>query len=231
MCGRFNIISDPLTQLILEITGQTFPIETFYNIAPTETVQVLRRADGEWSLDPMRWWLVPWWSDGPSNRYSMFNAKSETLTRSRAFSEAYDRRRCVVPASSYYEWEKDAKGQRIPYMITPVGQDGFAFAGLWERWRNSETVIESCTIVTTAAPTGMDTLHSRMPVHLSLSEISGWLDTGTSQEDLRALMASQVRYPLAITPVSTFVNNARNKEPRCIEPIGETRIVSSESPV
>ena len=229
MCGRFNIISDPLTQLILEITGQTFHVETFYNIAPTETVEVLRLGDGGWSLTPMRWWLVPWWSDGPSNKYSMFNAKSETLTRSRAFAEAYEQRRCVVPASSYYEWQKDEQGKRVPYMITPVGQDGFAFAGLWEHWRDRETVIEPCTIVTTAAPSGMDFLHSRIPVHLSLSEISGWLDIDTPKDELRELMSSQVRYPLAITPVSTFVNNARNKDPRCIEPTGETRIVSSET--
>ena len=228
MCGRFNIISDPLTQLIMEITGQIFPVETVYNVAPTETVNVLRNTEGGWSLTPMRWWLVPWWSDGPSNKYSMFNAKSETLTRSRAFSEAYEKRRCVIPASSYYEWQEDEQGQRVPYLIAPIGQNGSAFAGLWERWRDHEQLVESFTIVTMAAPTGMDSLHHRIPVHLSLSEISVWIDVNTSKTDLGQLMASQVRYPLAITPVSTFVNNARNKDPRCIEPLGETRIVSAD---
>ena len=119
----------------MEITGQIFPVETVYNVAPTETVNVLRNTEGGWSLTPMRWWLVPWWSDGPSNKYSMFNAKSETLTRSRAFSDAYEKRRCVIPASSYYEWQEDEQGQRGPYLIAPIGQM-VLFAGLWECWRS-----------------------------------------------------------------------------------------------
>jgi putative SOS response-associated peptidase YedK len=224
VCGRFNIISDPLNRLILEITGQGFEVETQYNIAPTEDVPVLLLAEDGWSLRPMRWWLVPWWSDAPSTKYTMFNAKSETLTRSRAFREPFERRRCIVPASGYYEWQKDGK-LRVPSYIMPEGQDGFAFAGLWDRWRSNERVVESCTIITTAALGEMQEIHSRVPVHLTSEEARRWVNGATEKAELESMLVPGMRFPLSITPVSTYVNNARNKEARCIEPLGDIRII------
>ena len=130
MCGRFNIISDPMTQLIMDIIGGDFDpialgldkIETRYNIAPTEQVSViLKTAEGEWALRDMRWWLVPGWVNEPSTKYSMFNAKSETLSKSRAFKTSFQRRRCIVPVSGYYEWQKNGN-VKLPYYIRPEQQ-------------------------------------------------------------------------------------------------------------
>ncbi|HKI73872.1 MAG TPA: SOS response-associated peptidase [Pseudomonadales bacterium] len=222
MCGRFNVTSDPLNQLIVEITGRGFVIETKYNLAPTEQVPVLfKHSDGEWDVHEMRWWLVPYWADAPSNKYSMFNAKSETLHKSRAFREPFKRRRCIVPATGYYEWRTE-NGRKLPLYITPEDGNGFAFAGLWDRWKGPEQTIESCTVVTTAASNSMSRIHNRMPVCLSVSEAQTWMDPDADETTLKQLFAPIIRMPIAVTPVSTFVNNARNKDERCVEPLGES---------
>lgn len=226
MCGRFNIIDDPLTALLMEITGQSFSIETRFNIAPTEQIPVLvKTEENEWTLREMRWWLVPYWSKEPTTKYSMFNAKSETLTKSSAFREPFKKRRCIIPAAGYYEWKKEG-GIKVPYYITPESGTGFAFAGLWDRWRRDDRVIESCTIVTAAAPRSMKGIHHRIPVHLATDETSGWVDNEASSDDLKKLLAPEIRFPLSVTPMSTYVNNARNKDDRCIEPLGDTVTVA-----
>ena len=228
MCGRFNIISDPLTQLIMEIVnGQLgpFELETQYNIAPTEPVPVLLKTEaGIWDLREMRWWLVPFWADKPSTKYTMFNAKSETLSKSRAFREPFQRRRCIIPASGYYEWSRQGN-IKVPNHIQPQEENGFAFAGLWDRWRRDDQVIESCTIITGAAPDSMKDVHGRIPIHLSRDEIQSWLNPDSSSQALAELLVPALRMPLSITPVSSYVGNSRNKDERCIEPLGETRIV------
>ena len=136
MCGRFNIIDDPLTQLLIEITGGgSWQISTQYNVAPTQQVPVLTRSETDpWQLREMRWWLVPFWAKEPTTKYSTFNAKSETLASSRAYKEPFARRRCIIPASGYYEWRKEGN-LKLPFYMQPLDEPGFAFAGLWDRWR------------------------------------------------------------------------------------------------
>lgn len=228
MSGRFNVTSDPLNQLIVEITGRGFVVETRFNIAPTEQVPVLvkNRAD-EWHLRDMRWWLVPWFSAGPSTKYSMFNAKSETLTRSRAFRDPFARRRCIVPATGYYEWRLEGT-IKVPYYITPESGTGFAFAGLWDRWQKGDDTVESCTIITGAAPEAMKAIHDRIPVNLDTDAVHTWMSIDTDKDTLVSLLAPAVtglRTPLVVTPVSTYVNNARHKDARVIEPIAEATVL------
>jgi len=229
VCGRFNIISDPLTQFIMDIVNgelNGINIETRYNIAPTEQVPVLLQTTGStWDLREMRWWLVPFWADGPSTKYTMFNAKSETLSKSHAFSEPFQRRRCIIPASGYYEWTREG-GIKVPHHIQPAADAGFAFAGLWDRWRSDESMLESCTIITGAAPENMQETHARVPIHLSREEIPRWLDPGATRESLVKLLNPSLRMPLSVTPLSSYVGNARNKDERCIEPLGESRVIS-----
>jgi putative SOS response-associated peptidase YedK len=220
MCGRFNIIDDPFARLLMEITGQQFSIETRFNIAPTEQIPVLVKNESkDWALREMRWWLVPYWSKEPTTKYSMFNARSETLTKSSAFREPFRKRRCIIPASGYYEWRK-VGGSKAPCYIEPDDETGFAFAGLWDRWRGDDRVIESCTIVTAAAPESMKSIHSRIPVHLSREQIDEWLDPDRSSVELMQLLAPEIRFPLSVTPVSNYVNNTRNRDERCIERLG-----------
>lgn len=224
MCGRFNVTSDPVGQLILEITGRGFVIEPRLNIAPTEDVPVILPTDDGWDVRDMRWWLVPYWSDGPSNKYAMFNARYESLEKSRAFKEPFARRRCIIPASGYYEWRKEGN-QKVPFYMTPVDGSAFAFAGLWDRWRRDDQVIESCTIITTDATESMRPIHNRMPVQLSKEEITMWADAEADPATLKQLMQPALKDPVRVTPVSTMVNNARNKDERCVEPIGDDSII------
>ena len=225
MCGRFNIIDDPFTQLVMEIAGISYSEGTRYNIAPTEQIPVLVNSGGEeWLLHDMRWWLVPAWAKEPSTKYSMFNARSETLSKSSAFRGPFKNQRCIIPVSGYYEWKKEG-GVKVPYYIEPKAESGFAFAGLWDRWEKGGEVIESCTIVTAAAPESMSGIHHRIPVHLTHEQIKLWVSTESTSSDLKELLYPDIRYPLRITPVSTHVNNARNKDDRCIEPIADRLVI------
>ena len=229
MCGRFNIISDPFTQLIMDIVNGElnildagFDLQTRYNIAPTENIPVLlKTADGEWDMRDMRWWLVPAWASEPSVKYSMFNAKSETLSKSRAFQGPFKRSRCIIPASGYYEWTNEG-GVKLPHLIEPENGHGFAFAGLWDRWQRDGKIIESCTVITGAAPNSMAQLHKRIPIHLNSSEIATWLDVGATSATLLEVLSPRLRSPLLITPLSSYVGNSRHKDARCIEPLGDS---------
>ncbi len=220
MCGRFNVTSDPLTQLLLELVGLEHPGPDNYNAAPTEQIVVLRLDDdGNPELAPMRWWLTPFWTKTPSTRYSMFNAKSETAHKSPAFREPLRKRRCVVPVSGFYEWVRE-NNQKLPYYITPHDTRGLLLAGLWDRWTNRDSgeIIESFAVLTAPAAESMVFIHNRQPVMLSMADAHRWLDP--QGEDPSALLDSRIPMTLDAIPVSTHVNNARHKDDRCVQPIG-----------
>lgn len=222
MCGRFNVTSSPLSDILLELVGLRHPGPDNYNTAPTETVTVLRLDEaGEPELVPMRWWLTPYWSKEVSTRYSMFNAKSETIAKSAAFKEPYKKRRCVVPITGFYEWARQ-NNQKLPYFLTPHEASGMLLAGIWDRWRNRDSgeVVESFAVLTCAAHPQLEFVHKRQPVMLSLGDAHRWLDSGTPPDELQTLCDSSLPVALDAIPVSTYVNNARNKDARCTEPIG-----------
>jgi putative SOS response-associated peptidase YedK len=195
-----------------------------YNIAPTQDVAVIR-ADGAGrrTATMMRWGLVPSWSKAMTSGPPMINARSETLAEKPAFRSALRSRRCLVPADGFYEWQltpSGGKGKKQPYYIhRPDGQP-FAFAGLWESWKNPESqlAIESCTIVTTAANAALSNLHDRMPVVLAPADYSLWLDPHVHEpEKLQHVLAPCGDDELVAEPVSTHVNRAANDDARCIE--------------
>ncbi|MFV2089538.1 MAG: SOS response-associated peptidase [Pseudomonadales bacterium] len=234
MCGRFNVTADPLTVLLMELVGLPHPGPDNYNAAPTESIVVLRSGeDGQPELVPMRWWLTPYWSKGPSTRYSMFNAKSETAHKSPAFREPFRKRRCVVPVSGFYEWTRH-QGQKLPYYIRPRQQHGLLLAGLWDRWRpsdpevGSEEVLESFAILTVPAAPGMEFVHNRQPLMLSMEQARQWMDPKNA--DLDELISSNLPVEIDAVPVSTHVNNARNKDPRCAQAIASAVHIERGSP-
>ena len=219
MCGRFNVSSDPLTLLLMELVGMAHPGPDNHNAAPTENVVVLRLDDsGQPELVSMRWWLTPFWSKEVSTRYSMFNAKSETAAKSPAFREPFKKRRCVVPVSGFYEWVRE-NNTKLPYYITPHDAPGMLLAGLWDRWNNPETdeTLESFTILTAAAAPGMEFVHKRQPVILNMADAHRWMDPGN--QEFVELISNSMPYELDAIPVSTHVNNARHKDDRCYEPL------------
>ncbi len=145
-------------------------------MAPTEPVVVLRpTALGALEAATMRWWLTPYWSKELSTRYSMFNAKAETIDTSASFKEPFARRRCAVPVAGYYEWSKDGE-RKLPYYIRPRDDDGMLLAGIWDRWRNGDEVVESFAVVTTAVHDRLAFVHRRQPVMLSRAEGRRWMD-------------------------------------------------------
>jgi putative SOS response-associated peptidase YedK len=228
MCGRINVSADPLAELYLELLEQQFSGEDRYNVAPTEQVPVIRRSrEGGLVVRNKRWWLTPYWSKDTSTRYSMFNAKSETLESSRAFSEPFRRRRCAVPISGFYEWVKDGE-RKLPYYIRPAGNDGLLLAGIWDRWRGADEVVESFAVITTAVNDKLAFVHNRQPVILRCEDLECWLDEASEPEQVRALLSATLPAPLSAIPVSTYVNNSRNEGVRCIEPIAAAVDLSAD---
>lgn len=220
MCGRFNVSADPLSVMLMKLIGLPHPGPDNVNAAPTETIAVLRiGADHEPEIVPMRWWLTPYWSKGPSTKYSMFNAKSETASSSPAFREPFRKRRCLVPVSGFYEWIRQ-NNQKLPYYIRPHDDGGLLLAGLWDRWHDRETDEDllSFTVLTVPAAPEMAFIHDRQPLMLSFDDARAWLDP--ESEDYESLISSAFPLAMDAVPVSTYVNNARHKDARCLDPIG-----------
>jgi putative SOS response-associated peptidase YedK len=238
VCGRFNVESDPLSKLLLELVRLRHPGPDNYNAAPTESIVVLRLDKaGEPELAPLRWWLTPYWAKDPGSKYAMFNAKSETITRSAAFREPFSKRRCVVPVSGFYEWARAQArtsdgSNRMPYYIRPHEVPGLLLAGVWDRWRNPDSgeVLESFAILTTDAGKGLEFVHTRQPVMLSLDDARRWLDPETAGDALSAMLEPAIPMDLDAVPVSSYVNNARHKDARCTEPVGAPVAVAAEHP-
>src|SRR5205814_7938933 len=173
MCGRF-VQKTPLGEIRV-LFGTANPVPNappHYSAAPTQDRAVLRYnpATKARSLDLLRWGLVPLWAKDPSFGARCINARAETITRASAFRDAFERRRCLVPADAFYEWQKRG-GKSVPYAIVPADGGVFAFAGLWERWKNPQdgSILRSFTIVTGAPNSRCETLHDRMPVILPLA--------------------------------------------------------------
>ena len=217
MCGRYTLIADlgDLAQRF-EFDGSDFSYDTGYNIAPTESVLTVRNLDGrEGAL--MKWGLIPFWAKDPKIGARMFNARAETVAEKPAFRNALKKRRCLVLADGYYEWQKTPVGNR-PFRIVMRSGESFAFAGLWETWRDPQgNVVPSCTIITTAANDFLAPIHDRMPVILPREMEEQWLDPGL--DDPASLTGILTPYPdeaLDAYGVSTLVNNARNDGPEVI---------------
>ena len=151
MCGRFVQYSDPDIYASHFHAVTLFDAKPRYNLAPTQPVLVVRQSDETRELVSLRWGLVPSWSKGPDNRYSMINARAETVDTKPAYRNAFKYRRCLIPAEGFYEWKKDGRG-KTPFLIRRKNGAPFGMAGLWERWHGKDNeTIESCTIIVTEA--------------------------------------------------------------------------------
>lgn len=211
MCGRYNVIDDPFTQDLLEELGIQMHVETRYNIAPTEDVQVVLSEDGSNRLRHMRWWLIPSWVKEPGTKYSMFNARADHLAESPAFRGPLRHQRCIIPASSFIEWRQEGD-IRQPYDIRPV-HGAVAFAGLWDHWGHGDETIYSCTLITTDATPGMEQIHNRQPVMLPRDALQRWLDPAIDGRDLMTLLQPGLPEALEAVPVDARLNNSRYKHP------------------
>jgi putative SOS response-associated peptidase YedK len=215
MCGRFVQAGGPkqLSERLKIPEGSLFDRPRF-NVAPTTPIAAIRESrSGGRELVALKWGLIPSWSrDGKG----FINARAETAAEKPTFRSAFKKRRCLIPADAFYEWQKRKDGTKQPFAIRLKGGDPFAFAGLWEIWTNHESgeEVESCTILTTGANELMKPIHDRMPVILPEDAYGPWLD----QADASVLKPFDPA-TMEAYPVSTYVNNTRNEGSKCLEPL------------
>jgi putative SOS response-associated peptidase YedK len=226
MCGRFTLRTSPRDLVDIFQLLREPGIAPRYNIAPTQLVLAVRQIDKFREASAMRWGLVPSWSKDPKSGPPLINARAETLASKPAFRTALGKRRCLIPADGFYEWQKGEAKTKQPFYIQLTKGRLFAFAGLWECWQGADSsAMESCTIVTTTANSRLAELHERMPVILQEEDYDRWLDPKVNQA--AALESLLVPYPseeMTLRPVSPFVNSARNDSPSCIETVKDRRL-------
>ena len=199
------------------------PVPVRYNAAPTQAIAAVRQlaGSGDREVALLHWGLIPSWSKDAAMGARMFNARAETVADKPAFRAPFRRRRCLIPADGFFEWQK-VDGVKQPYYIHPRDeQRAFALAGLWDHWQGADgSDVESCTILTTTANDLLRPLHDRMPVILDPADFDLWLDPGVQNpEAVRPLLRSYPDAAMACHPVGRYVNNPRNEDPLCIEPL------------
>ena len=217
MCSRYFLDADG------NVIAYTFrvpvrePIRRRFNIAPTQLAPVVRAArDGTRELASLRWGLVPFWAKDPSVGHRMINARSETVLEKPAFREAFRARRCVVPASGFYEWTGDAR-YRVPHAITVQGRPLVGLAGLWECWKDAKGErLETFTILTTAANAFVAPMHDRMPAILAGEDVERWLD-GSADDAWNAIRPYDAA-AMHERVVSRALNNPRTEVPETAPP-------------
>ena len=217
MCGRFTLRSSAAEFANLFRIDVPFEVAHRYNIAPTQPHPIIR-ADGEHRVSTARWGLIPSWAKDRKIGYKLINARAETVAEKPSFRSAFERRRCLIPASGFYEWQVTHSGKQ-PQLISLTGGGLLAFAGLWERWEKGEQPLETFTIITTTANDLLSPIHNRMPVILPPEVFDVWLDPEVSPEAAQKLLQPFPAEEMQHHAVSTIVNNIRHETPECVEPL------------
>ncbi len=222
MCGRFALDDDGTAVQQEFNLAETPQLAPRYNIAPTQPIAAVgQRADGSRGLTHFTWGLIPSWAKDPSIGSKMINARAETVAEKPSFRASFQRRRCLVPMTGFYEWQKQADGRKQPQYIHPTGDRKlFAVAGLWERWQSEDgSEILSCTLLTTTPNELVAPIHNRMPVIIAPSGYDTWLDGAASPTAVSALLQPYDPAQMDYHPVSLTVNNPRHDDPLCIQPL------------
>lgn len=222
MCGRFSQTATP------EIIAEQFLVQEpplfqpRYNIAPSQSIAAIRIEPDTTirKLVMLRWGLIPSWAKDAKIGHQCINAKAETVAEKPSFRSAFKKRRCLVVATGFYEWQIQGNTKQ-PMWIGLRNKQPFAFAGLWEHWKPAEgEPIDTCTIITTEPNGLMKPIHNRMPVILAPTSYDQWLDpTFQKIETLNGLLRPYQSDELTAYPVSTLVNNPRHDTPQCLEPV------------
>jgi len=222
MCGRFTLFeADKILSKEFGVSGVP-PLSPRYNIAPSQPIAAVRTphtgAGRELAL--LRWGLIPSWSKDPAIGNRLINARAETVQEKPSFRNAFRRHRCLIPANGFYEWQRQEGGKQ-PFFVRMRDERIFAFAGLWDRWESSDKdVIETCTILTTAANTVLAPIHGRMPVILPQAEYARWLDPALKDPDsLSPLLVPFPPEEMLAIPVSPRVNAPSTDDEKCIAPL------------
>jgi putative SOS response-associated peptidase YedK len=213
MCGRYNLEDNDDTQALMDGLGVVFGrtnIPSLFNLAPTEQIPVISEEEGIRALRPMRWWLTPVWAKEITTQYSMFNARAETLDKSKAFQSSFRHHRIIIPMTSFIEWLKEGS-IRQPYLVR-YEQGCMAAAGVWSQWTDGEIVLDTCAMVTTNACKDFKPFHSRQPLLLNSDQANTWLEERADLKDLRELLKAPLPQSMLVRAINPSINNSHLKE-------------------
>jgi putative SOS response-associated peptidase YedK len=226
MCGRYSNAKE--LKRLTKKARVVPPIGLFgprFNIAPTQLAPVIFTDSTGPAMKMMRWGLIPRWSREASGGPALINARSETIETKPAFKTAFQTRRCLVPADSFFEWQARA-GKRQPFRILLQSGEPFCFAGVWEKWSgppavpagSAPEIMESFAILTMPANDTMKPLHQRMPVMVGEEHYYSWLENN-AHGDFKVVLNQQFKEPMKIYPVGDLVNSPANDDPRCFDSV------------
>ncbi len=222
MCGRFTLTAEiDLLMDWFEIDefASEFDLPVRYNIAPSQDILTIVANGEKRRAGFLKWGLVPFWAKDPSIGYKLINARAETVPEKPSFKHAFKKRRCLILADGFFEWKKDGKHKQPKYIKMKDGKP-FAFAGLWEKWKDNQgTPIYTCTILTTEPNELMADIHNRMPVILPKEGYSQWLQWDGETKALTDMMKPFPASKMMAYDVPTIVNSPRNDVPECIESV------------
>ena len=221
MCGRFALVRCPEEVTRYFDLAECADFTPRYNIAPATDIPVIRRSPTNQNvLHLLRWGLIPHWSKDPTSGSRLINARSESLTEKPSFRSAFARRRCLIPADGFYEWDRQGTTKQ-PYYFTERNGELLAFGGLWESWTAPDgSLLRTTCIITTQATGEVALIHDRMPLMIQLQDVVAWL-TGTPEEAQKLLRPASYGI-LRSWPVSRNVNRAQEEGSKLIEPILST---------
>ncbi|WP_408009421.1 SOS response-associated peptidase [Pseudalkalibacillus sp. A8] len=222
MCGRFTLTAE------IDLLMDWFEIDEFaaeldlpprYNIAPSQEILAIVSNGEKRRAGFLKWGLVPFWARDPSIGHKLINARAETVPEKPSFKHAFNKRRCLIPTNGFFEWKKDGNHKQPKY-IKMKDDKPFAFAGLWEKWKDDKGMpVHTCTILTTKPNELMEDIHNRMPVILPKEDYSRWLQWDGEKEALIDMMKPFSASEMMAYDVPTIVNSPRNDVPECIESV------------
>ncbi len=223
MCGRYRLTAkERWLSSYFNLPPEDVAWAARWNVAPTQQVATIRQERNRRQFALMRWGLIPYWARDASIAAHTINAMSETAAEKPAFKDAIRHRRCLIPSDGFYEWQKTGRAMRQPWSFGLADGSVFAFAGLWDRWRDpaTGTDIETCTILTTRPNSLVADVHNRMPVILRRPDYDLWLDPAvTSPERVSSVLHPYDAREMRRYPVSTRVNNVAHDDPGCAQEV------------
>jgi len=222
MCGRFTLTASEAELMMRYGADQmTIDFAPRYNIAPGQFVPAVIESHGQRRIGALRWGLVPVWAKDEKIAYKMINAKGETVHEKPAFKSSFLRKRCLIPADGFYEWQKRADGSKQPMRIVRQDRAIFSLAGLYDTWTTPDgQKLHTCTVITTQPNELVRPIHDRMPVILRREDEAIWLDR--DKQDVELLQSLLLPYPeaeLYAYPVAALVGSVKNDLPACIESV------------